>query len=100
MIPKTTFEVHERYEVDLAKREWWEDNMPAGAKYNPTYNYRRTTLKIDDVEKVVEIPDNKKECKLKMYAGYSITIMGNYDVISIEFNDLCNGMIEQWEEEN
>ena len=97
----TTIEVLERYETDLAKREWWEDNMPATSKYKPTYAYRRTNPKIDDIERIIEIPGNEKECKIKFYAGYSITVLSNFDDLCILFNDLCNGMIEfPPEEEN
>lgn len=96
----TTLELLERYETDLEKRQWWEDNMPPSSKYKPTYKYRRTVVKVDDIERIIAIPNNTKECKVRFYAGYSLVVLADYEDLCIKFNDLCNGTVEYGLDEN
>ena len=97
--PIVTLEVLERYISNHDELESLEE-LGVDVKKHILYKYRRTNPKIDDIERIIEIPENDKECKIKFYAGYTITVLANFDDLCILFNDLCNGMIEFPEEEN
>jgi hypothetical protein len=93
-------ELYERYEKGGEySREWWEDNMPDGSVYNPSYNYRRTNPRVDDIERIIEIVGDKQECVVKFYWGEQMYVKANFDELCIVFNDLCNAQTEgdEWE---
>lgn len=56
------------------------------------FRYRRTNPKVSEIERIIEIPGNKKECKVKFW-GYSITVKANYDELTIKLNDYENGQL-------
>ena len=89
-----TIEVLERY---VSNREQLEqlENLGLDKDKNIEYRYRRTNPRLDDIERVIEIPDNNEECKLRFYSGHTMTILGNFDEICIAINDLWNGNIEE-----
>lgn len=94
-------ELYERYieGEELAKMEWWEDNMPAGSAYKPTYKYRRTSPRIDDIRRIIEIPGNKQECIVEFYDGQEMVVKGNYDDLQIQFNDMENSRLNFLDDE-
>ncbi len=98
MLPVITLEVKERFIANAAEIEQLED-LGLDIKKQIVYKYRRTNPKIDDIERIIEIPDNDKECKIRFYGGNTITVLENFDVLCIRYNDLCNSMYEIDEED-
>jgi hypothetical protein len=92
-------ELHERYLVNGERieelKEKYEYTHKDAIKY-AVYKYRRTNPRIDEIERIIEIPGNKKECRVKFFVGYSITVRENYDDLCIRLNDLENEMSYLW----
>lgn len=62
------------------------------------FRYRRTYPKISEIDRPIEIQGNKKECKVKFFAGYTITVRISYDDLCIKLNDLEHGTLSyMWE---
>jgi hypothetical protein len=95
-------EVKERYISNEDELEHLEECGIEDVEKYITYKYRRTNLRFDDIERLIEIKGNKKECILKFYGDYEIVILANYDDLCIEFNDIRNGNYELniWEKES
>lgn len=85
-------EVYEKYPIDGAgthSDEWWEENMPAGAKRpEQQYGYRRTFPLVEMIERPIEIPGNKKEFLLRFWTDETLTCLGSYDEFCITLQDL------------
>jgi hypothetical protein len=97
----TTIELMERY---ISNRDHLDYLETVGLKEKEIqkqieYKYRRTNPRIDDIERLIEIPGNKKECKVRFYSGQTITVKGGYDDLWIKYNDICNGIMEIDEED-
>lgn len=83
-------EVYEKYTLPgQYTEEQWNDFM--GLKGSPPssgYGYRRTMPLIEQIERVIEIPGNRKECILRFWSGEDMTIRDNYDEFCIKLMDL------------
>lgn len=83
-------EVYEKYTLPgQYTEEQWNDFM--GLKGSPPssgYGYRRTMPLIDQIERVIEIPGNSKECILRFWSDEEMTIRANYDEFCIRLMDL------------
>jgi len=95
----TRIELLERYstktqdEIESLKniyQDKWQEQV--------TYKYRRTNPRISDIERIVEIPDNEDECRIRFYGGYSIVVKGNFDDLCIDLNDMEHDMFDMPEE--
>lgn len=94
-------ELYERYAANgQYSVEWWEENMPESAKMPTTYQYRRISRRLEDIEQIAEIEGNNEECIIRFYSGEQIVVKDNFDDLCILFNDFCNGNLEFPEEEN
>lgn len=90
-------ELQERYLINRDKIDELQDKHGFSRKkamQYAEYEYRRTNPRIDEIERIIEIPGNKKECKVKFFIGYSITVRSNYDDLCIKLNDFENGQQE------
>ncbi len=63
-------------------------------KNSIVYNYRRTSVSFEDIERIIEIPGNKQECIVRFYNMQEMTIKENFDTFCIYFNDLFNAYYE------
>lgn len=52
------------------------------------FKYRRTYPKLKEIDRVIEIVGDKRECKVRFFNGYTITVRSNYDDLCIRINDL------------
>ena len=87
---ETRIELLERY---IANPEQVEQMMDLGCtKYLIEYRYRRTNPRIDDIDRIVEIPGNPEECQVLFYSGETVVCKANFDELCIIFNDLENGI--------
>ena len=99
-------EVTEKYPVQSKAnskydRQWWLENvgkLPPDEAENQSYDYRRTYLILDTIERPIEIPGKKGECILRLYSGEDIIIKENYDEFCIRLDDL-EDLVEQYEDE-
>lgn len=82
----------ELYEKYLAEgeysRDWWRDNMPEGTEPPLTYGYRRTMPFLEEIDRPIEIPNNKDECIVRFWTGEEIIIKANYDEFCIFLHDV------------
>ena len=99
LLPVITLEVKERFIANPDELEQLE-TLGLDPKKQIVYKYRRTNPRIDDIERIIEIPGNEKECKMRFYGGHTITVLENFDELCIKFNDLCNGINEDDYETN
>jgi hypothetical protein len=69
----------ERIEKEGGKSfDWWKENMPAGAKYEPDYQYRKRGLKYFDIKSVIQLANVKDECMILCYDGEEIIVQGTF----------------------
>ena len=87
-------EVKERFVANLSELEYLEDLGISTKEKQIVYKYRRTNPRLEDIERVLEIPGNDKECVLRLYSGEEIYILENFDGFCIKMNDLWNGEFE------
>lgn len=59
--------------------------------------YRRTMILVDQIERPVEIPGNKRECQLYFWSGEAMTIRENYDDFCVKLHDLEEQMLIEQE---
>lgn len=52
------------------------------------YKYRRTYPRICEIDRLIEIVGNKRECKVRFFNGSTITVRSNYDDLCIRINDM------------
>ena len=93
---ETRIELLERYISNAAQIEHLIDL--GCTKYLAEYRYRRTNPRIDEIERIIEIPGNNFECKVLFYSGETITVKADFDELCIRFNDLENGTFGEDEE--
>jgi hypothetical protein len=87
-------EVMERYSIHTEDElDSLKNTYPNNWKEQVQFRYRRTNPKVSDIERIVEIPDNHDECRVRFYDGYSIVVRGNFDDLCIELNDIENGCL-------
>ena len=89
-----TIELYEKY---VANREELFELEALGIpieKYKK-HKYRRTNIRIEDIDRPIEIPCNKEECALRLKGGEKIYIKYNYDDLCIRLNDIWNSIIEE-----
>lgn len=99
-------EVTEKYPVQPKSnskydRQWWLENvgkLPPDEAESQSYDYRRTYLILDTIERPIEIPGKKGECILRLYSGEDIIIKENYDEFCIRLDDL-EMLLEEIEDE-
>lgn len=91
-------ELYERY---ISNADQVEQMIDLGCtKYLIEHKYRRTNPRMDEVERIIEIPGNIFECEVLFYSGEIITVKAQFDELCILFNDLENNNIEDDEEIN
>lgn len=91
-------EIYEKYAKSSDySYDWWRENMPHGTKPPATsYGYRRTMILVEQIERPIEIVNNKKECIIKFWDGSEMVIKSNYDDFCIRLNDAeQENMIEE-----
>lgn len=54
------------------------------------YAVRRVNVHFDDIERIIEIPGNDEECKIRLYGGEELLIREGYDDMSIFITSLEN----------
>lgn len=90
-------ELMERYIANPNEVEYLND---LGINTNKLiqYRYRRINPRIDEIDRIIEIPGNNQECQVKFYHGEIITVKACFDDLCILFNDLENSLFEDGEE--
>lgn len=84
-------EVIEKYPLKSKPDSYWED---LGMDAPPSeYGYRRTMPLIDQIERPIEIPHNKKECIIRFWGGDDIVILSNYDDFCLKLHDIEEQML-------
>ena len=87
-------EFYERYaHSDQPDQEYLES---LGVRVEKKYQYRRISVYFNDIERIIEIPENETECIIRLYSGEQITVRENFDILCICINDLENAL---WEED-
>jgi hypothetical protein len=53
-----------------------------GLSVKRRYNVRRVNVHFEDIERIIEIPGNDEECKVRLYGGEELLIRECYDDMS------------------
>jgi hypothetical protein len=61
-----------------------------GLSVRRKYKVRRVNVHFDDIERIIEIPGNDDECKVRLYSGEELLIREGYDDMSIFITSLEN----------
>lgn len=91
--PALRIELIERYLSNEDQLEYLED-LGIDIEKNKEYRYRRTYILFDQIDRAIEIPDNKEECILRLWTGEDIVIKESYDDLCILLDDIENGRYE------
>lgn len=82
-------EVYEKYILDGSKDEDYWKNLGV----EPECGYRRTLIFVEQIERPIEIPENKNECIIRFWGGDDIVVKCPYDDFCIQLNDVEERMI-------
>lgn len=86
-------ELMERYLANGAEVERLE-NLGVPVEKHLKIGYRRTNPRLEDIDRVIEIPGNIDECVVLFYSGEEMTVLKSYDDLCIDLNDLENSELE------
>lgn len=92
-------EVREKYPIDGDIDPDYEETL-RNLKIAPPdrkWGYRRTMILVDQIERPVEIPGNKKECLIYLWSGDELTIRENYDDFCLKLHDIEEQMLVEQE---
>lgn len=95
----TRIELYQRYISNASQIEYLEQ-LGVDSRKLMQYRYRRINPRLDEVERIIEIPNNPDECEVLFYSGEVICVKSNFDELCVRFNDLENSNIEDEDEIN
>jgi hypothetical protein len=92
-------EVFEKYPIDMDIDPEYEETL-RNLKINTSnykYGWRRTMILVEQIQRLVEIPGNKKECQLQLFGNETLTIRFNYDEFRFKLHDIEEQMLIEQE---
>jgi hypothetical protein len=92
-------ELYEKY-ISNPKKIAYYDGLGVPNEKLIEYKYRRINPRIDEIDRIIEIPGNDKECEVLFYSREKVVVLANFDELCILFNDLENSNNESSEFDN
>lgn len=86
-------ELYEKYLANWDEIDELQEKHGYGRKEAMRYadfKYRRTYVRICEIDRPIEIKGSKTECKVRFFNGASITVRANYDELCIRLDDFEN----------
>jgi len=82
-------EIYEKYISNEDEIEYLNE-IGIDTSKQTVYGYRRTMPFLEEIDRPIEIPDNKDECIVRFWTGEEVIIKANYDEFCIFLHDVEN----------
>lgn len=90
-------EIREKYELNGKGEDYWRNILPPGAEIpDSEFGCRRTYILVEEIERPIDIPDNKNEFILRLWSGQELLVEGDYDTFCILLDDAEEKMLVEY----